>query len=276
MEDPDTRAASAALPRDDSIERCTRRDAVRWIVAGTALSLGCRSDVADPESGDARLLSRPVSPVLTTRAGAWKLGLGTDRDGYLLVPQSYNPDRPLPLVLGLHGAGRNGLEAMQLLEPYAESAGFLVLAVDSRRATWDAMYGAYGPDVEFIDHALEHCYVRCAVDPARIFVQGFSDGASYALGLGLANGDLFPKIIAFSAGFIPEASSPRRGKPLIYESHGKTDRTLRIDTTSRVIVPHLRDLGYCVSYVEFDGGHTVPAEIATAAIDWMMGPAVEC
>ena len=241
------------------------------------MSLGCRAESTDAAgSAAARILSRPKSPELAISAGTWPLGLGTDRDGVLLVPSSYNPQRALPLVLALHGAGGTGLEAARFLQPYAEASEFLVVAPDSRLPTWDAMYGAYDADVRFIDRALAHCYARCAVDPARIYIEGFSDGASYALGLGMANGDLFRRIVAFSAGFIPPLPSAPRGKPAIYETHGKTDRTLRIDATSRIIVPYLRTLGYCVSYVEFDGGHTVPPDVAAAAIAWMLGPADGC
>lgn len=39
-----------------------------------------------------------------------------------------------------------------------------------------------------------------AVDTTRLGVGGFSDGASYALSLGLTNGDLFTHVIAFSPG----------------------------------------------------------------------------
>jgi poly(3-hydroxybutyrate) depolymerase len=44
--------------------------------------------------------------------------------------------------------------------------------------------------------------LQCTVDPQRICVSGFSDGASYALSLGLANGDLFTHVAAFSPGFM--------------------------------------------------------------------------
>ena len=40
------------------------------------------------------------------------------------------------------------------------------------------------------------------VDRQRVCASGFSDGASYALSLGAANGDLFTHIAAFSPGFM--------------------------------------------------------------------------
>ena len=108
-----------------------------------------------------------------------------------------------------------------------------------------------------------------AVDPARIGIGGFSDGASYALSLGVANGDLFTHVLAFSPGFI--APAVRRGKPRIFISHGTRDEVLPIDRTSRTIVPDLERRGYDVRYREFNGPHTVPADLAREAFGWFKG-----
>ncbi|MBT2546880.1 alpha/beta hydrolase [Arthrobacter sp. ISL-65] len=118
-----------------------------------------------------------------------------------------------------------------------------------------------------INQALERIFHMVFVDPKRIAVGGFSDGASYALGLGLANGDLFSRVIAFSPGFVPPA--PRYGKPRLFVSHGDGDTVLPIDRTSRRLVPLLRADGYDVTYREFPGGHTVLTAIAREAISWL-------
>ena len=103
--------------------------------------------------------------------------------------------------------------------------------------------------------------------PARVAIGGFSDGASYALSLGLANGDLFTHVIAFSPGFITPA--PPAGRPPIFVSHGTEDQVLGIDVTSRRIVPRLKSAGYTVTYREFTGPHTVPTPIAREALEWL-------
>ena len=65
------------------------------------------------------------------------------------------------------------------------------------------------PDVTFIDRALTRTFRRYAIDPTRVAIEGFSDGASESLSLGLTNGDLFTHVIAFSPGVLmPEE---RRG-----------------------------------------------------------------
>jgi predicted esterase len=243
-------------------------------VAVAVAPLACGSPAIDldaPGGGSARLTARPGAPITPITPGTWPLGLGPESyDGFLLVPQSYVAGTATPLVLALHGAGSRASGPINFLGGYAESRGFIVLSVDSVGLTWDAIYFKYLSDVQFIDRALAHAFDRCTVDPARIVVEGFSDGASYALGLGLANGDLFKRVVAFSPGFIPPFDDAAVGKPEIFCSHGLQDSVLRIEYASRPIVTNLRSLGYAVDYHEFTGGHEIPPAIAALAADWLV------
>ena len=108
---------------------------------------------------------------------------------------------------------------------------------------------------------------RVAIDPTRLTIEGFSDGATYAIGVGLTNGDLFPRVIAFSPGFVLPIDP--HAKPRLFISHGTRDQILPIDQCSRRIVPQLERARYAVQYREFDGPHAVPPDIAKAAIAWM-------
>jgi predicted esterase len=47
---------------------------------------------------------------------------------------------------------------------------------------------------------------------------------------------------------------------------------LPIDVCSRRLVPLLDRAGYAVTYIEFDGSHTVPPEIARKGLDWFLAP----
>jgi predicted esterase len=260
-----------------------RRDLLR--LAGASLIVaacgGGRGSGGAPAAGpDAskrlrpggRLLSRPQAP----DGGSAETGLiplrlsGSDRDGAVYVPAGYRPQSPAPLILTLHGATGSGRRALRRLQPLADAAGLILLAPDSRGVTWDvATTGAFGPDAEFVDRALDFVFSRYSVDPARLAAEGFSDGASYALSLGLLNGDLFTHVIAFSPGFV--AKGTRRGKPRVFVSHGLRDQVLPIDRCGRRIVRDLRGDDYDVRYTEFDGGHAVPAGIAGAALEWLEG-----
>ncbi|WP_207955710.1 alpha/beta hydrolase [Rubrobacter marinus] len=130
--------------------------------------------------------------------------------------------------------------------------------------------GRYGPDAAALDVALEKVFSSHAVDPARVAVGGYSDGASYALSLGLSNGDLFTRVLAFSPGFVAPAS--RVGSPRFFVSHGTRDGWLPIDMCSRRIVPDLERAGYEVRYREFEGGHVVPPGIGREAVEWLCSP----
>ena len=150
-----------------------------------------------------------------------------------------------------------------------DARDMIMLAIESRDVTWDLVSGAYGADVGFIDQALGLVFEQCAIDPDQIALAGFSDGASYALSIGPTNGDLFRRIVAFSPGFAAPAVE-RFGTPLIWISHGRSDAILPAQRTEEVIVPGLLDLGYLVTYVPFDGGHEVPAEVSNEALDWVI------
>ena len=217
-----------------------------------------------------RLTARPGSPTLTPTPGLSELGLGAPRDGLLYVPESYSEDTPAPLFIAFHGAGGAAANWESYYER-AEERGMVFLATDSRASTWDLIiFGGYGPDVAFLDEALEHTFERCRIDPAQIAMGGFSDGSSYALSLGVSNGDLLSHLIGYSPGF-HAPSDPIVEKPRVYISHGTQDTILPVSNTRDVIVPRFQDADYDVKYEEFAGGHEVPAEISESALDWFLG-----
>lgn len=232
------------------------------------MARGLRRSAATPTPEAGRLLARPGEPTQTVSPGLHRLGLDAARDALLYVPSGYGPEKPAPFVLSLHGAGGNEQGGLYPLRDLADAAGLVLLAPASRGVTWDVILGAYGPDVAFIDRALAAAFDRLAVDPGRIAIAGFSDGASYALSMGITNGDLFPRIIAFSPGFAAPAG--QRGRPRLFVSHGTRDEVLPIDHTSRRVVPQLERAGYDVRYEEFHGPHTVPPDIARQALDWFL------
>ena len=226
--------------------------------------------MAEQDAHKGRLRARPVEGVdgATAPIGLRPLGLAGARDGYLYVPTGYRSGHPAPLVVLLHGAGEDARDGLALLRAHADGHGLILLSPSSREYTWDLVVGRgrYGPDLAAIDRALEETFSRYGVDPTRVAVGGYSDGASYALSLGIANGDLFTHVLAFSPGFV--APTERVGSPRIFVSHGTRDGWLPIERCSRRIVPQLERAGYEVRYREFEGGHVVPPGIGREAAEW--------
>lgn len=191
--------------------------------------------------------------------------------GFLYVPTTHDASVPMPLFVGLHGAGGAG-DNWTSYAARAEARGMIMLAPDARGRTWDVLLGGFGPDVAFLDAALAYTFERCRVDPSRVALGGFSDGASYALSLGAANGDLFSHVVAYSPGFW--AAPERVDRPEVFVSHGRSDAILPYAGTEQRIVPDLRAAGYGVTFLPFDGPHSVPASLTEAALDWFVNGVV--
>ncbi|MFE9202334.1 alpha/beta hydrolase [Micromonospora sp. NPDC007230] len=174
---------------------------------------------------------------------------------------------PYRVVVLLHGAGGSAQQGLDLLLPLADAHRLLLVAPPATASSWDLIAEGYGPDVRRIDALLGA--VLAAYPVTGVTLGGFSDGASYALSLGLTNGDLVDAIVAFSPGFA--APLVTHGRPRVFVSHGTDDRVLPVDVCSRRLVPRLHSLGYPAEYAEFPGGHEVPAEIRQRAVDWLVG-----
>jgi len=219
-----------------------------------------------------RVKARPAAPTIAVAPGAHPLGLGGRtrrwgvRDGTLYIPAGAS-SRSLPLLVFLHGGGGHSSQ-FRFLFPLAEEFGVVTLILDSRDNTWDGIDSPFGPDVVFIDAALRYTFDRVAIDPRRVALGGISDGASYALSLGMANGDLFTHLIAVAPGFIAPPSPPV-GRPVIFVAHGTRDNVYNVDGSRRTIVPRLKDAGYDVTYQEFDGPHSLLPETARQILEWL-------
>jgi len=232
------------------------------LVISAALLAGC---VAFEDKRPGRLTARPHAPASAiTLRGELPLGAGGERDGRIFVPTRGRASYPLMLLL--HGATGSGERIERRLQGLAEELGFIIVAPDSRGMTWD--HDTRGTDVAFIDRALQDVFARYPIDTSHVAIAGFSDGASYALTLGIINGDLFTHVIAFSPGYI--ATEYFHGKPPIFISHGTEDEILAVERTATVLVPGLRRNGYRVEYREFEGPHTIPPEVARQAMEWWL------
>ena len=185
-------------------------------------------------------------------------------DHLLLVPEGVRPGAPL--VVWFHGAGGHAARSAPTVRTAAAGVGALVLLPSSAGSTWDLLTGRTGADVEPLDAALGH--VLTTYDVGRVAFAGFSDGASYALSLGLANGELVEAVLAFSPGFVSPPSLA--GRPRCWVAHGTADTVLPVDRCGRRVVALLERQGCAVHYEEFDGGHVVRPDHVVQALRWWL------
>lgn len=219
-------------------------------------------------------LARPSSAVARAQApgefkyGESRLGISDDdRDGTLYVPKSYKPGTPMPVVMWLHGLAGSG-EGSRGLFPLAEEFGFIVIAPESRRLTWGNEIPGFDDDVHFLGPAYRHVANLVDFDLEHVALAGVSDGAGYALSMGLAYGNVFNHLMVFAGGLM--IPFRKQGKPRIFFAHGVNDTNMPIDLTARKFVPQLKAEGYDVTYHEFQGGHRVPPAETREAFKWFL------
>jgi predicted esterase len=221
-------------------------------------------DLTGSERGRLRLPPPSIGSA-TAPAGRHEIVVDGTAAGVLLLPAT----APRRLIIILHGAGGTAEGTLRLLLPYADPYGLAVYAPQAVAMTWDLIAGGYGPDVRRIQAALPSLAAMLPPLGAPT-VAGFSDGGSYALSLALTNGDLFDSVLAFSPGFA--APLERNGRPRVFISHGRSDRVLPVERCGRRVARVLSAEGYPVEYLEFAGGHEVPADVTVAALEWLGAP----
>jgi phospholipase/carboxylesterase len=232
------------------------------LAALALLTVPARADGVDGRLKARPNLTPPQPPA--PRAGDFTpLGLD-ERDAILYAPKSFAPQTALPLLVILHGSGGNGHETAAALAGEADKRNLLVLAPSSRRSTWDVHHAPACDDTLFIDRALTWTFGRTTIDARRIALMGLSDGAAFTLSLGLANGDFFSDVQSLSASTFHVPLTI--GKPRLFVSHGRRDRTIPFATGQR-IADTLRDAGYDVMFHPFDGGHELTKDCLDAALD---------
>jgi phospholipase/carboxylesterase len=219
--------------------------------------------------------------LLPTRVGAQAELIELGDGAFAYVPANTS-GAPAPLLVLLHGNGDSARGMIASFRPHAERRGIVLLAPRPYARTWDTIYQVTGGtrrsnnrgragasiDPPRIQAALEALAARTPIDRGRIGLAGFSDGASYALSLGLLNPDLFPAVLVFSPGM---AFLPREARPgqRLFLAHGRGDSILPFRVSAQ-LEPQLRERGLIVAFRRFEGDHVLLDPIVGEGVDWFM------
>ncbi|MBW4582778.1 MAG: hypothetical protein KME42_24695 [Tildeniella nuda ZEHNDER 1965/U140] len=105
---------------------------------------------------------------------------GQQRTYRVYTPKTYRPDRPLPLVLAFHGYGSQGkdLATGSGLNEVAEQKGFVAVYPDGIDRRWNPLNKMLTgvDDVGFVPALIAHMKRNRAIDPARVYAAGVSNG----------------------------------------------------------------------------------------------------
>jgi polyhydroxybutyrate depolymerase len=106
---------------------------------------------------------------------------GREREYRLFVPDSYDGQTPLPLVLNLHGTGGNAAGQAQDsgMESLASEEGFVVVGLQGLESRWNVLLNDPGQpdDVQYASDVLDDAIERVCVDERKVYATGFSGGA---------------------------------------------------------------------------------------------------
>jgi poly(3-hydroxybutyrate) depolymerase len=156
------------------------------------MKLGCIASILC-----AFLLSVPAWAKETATRSAFDYD-GKSRTYYFFVP---DVEGPLPVVLLLHGSGRNGLIMVEAWKKLASKEHFIVVAPDSYDSSnWD--YRMDPP--EFLHAVVEQVKARHAIDESRIYLFGHSAGACHALLLAILDSRYFVAVAVHAGALVPQ------------------------------------------------------------------------
>ena len=227
----------------------------------------------------------PPAPVEVVTANGRLIALPDQAVAYVPASARANP----PLLVLLHGAGRRRVTMIQHFEPEADARGVVLLAPTSRGPTWDAVSIAervpssdsplahtlalrfsVSRDEKRVEAAIANLVKIVPVDRSRTVLAGFSDGATFALAMGMSRYEPFAAVIAWSPGIAIETEEPARRRP-VFISHGRQDPLLKFEVTCGDIVPLLEEEGAKVTFLPFDGVHEAPKPVKDAFLDAVFG-----
>jgi len=120
--------------------------------------------------------------------------------------------------------------------------------------------------------SINKCVEHLHLDPERVNLLGFSQGASLSIYSALLNPDRFNSVVALSGFFPVERLDDIKNKGLekldLFMGHGKLDPVVPFD-----LGQHTRDglikLGMEPSFHEYDSEHTIPNECLRDVMEWL-------
>lgn len=188
---------------------------------------------------------------------------------YVYVPEG--SVRGVPLIVLLHGAGGDARQFIEMFKDDADKRRVVLLSLQSAGRTWPQRApGKRQPDVDNLDSLLRMLVARPLIDPGQTIILGFSDGASYALSVGLSHPNLFRTIVAFSPGYAFAPVVPDTTQRILI-AHGRRDTVLPAANV-RHMVKELEKAGYAPRVHWFNGRHEIDPDVLKAALDYALSP----
>ena len=240
-----------------------------WILISTlvgGLGLGCGGD-----DGGSTTDAAPPAIDAAGPDGPPPTRFGGDRPADLLVPSSYDPATPIPLVIALHGYSNNNtyVTGVTRLAFTYETDGFLLIAPSgspdqSGNYFWNAtdaccnFYGSQVDDVAYLNGLIDEISAAYNVDPRRIYLVGHSNGAFMSYRMACTSASRIAAIVSFAgATFDDAADCAPAARVSVLQIHGTADTTIQYAGGSNMVqgaaVPYPGAVGSAARWATYDG-----------------------
>jgi poly(3-hydroxybutyrate) depolymerase len=136
---------------------------------------------------------------------------GTERTYYLFVPDKAK-EKPAPLLVLLHGSGRDGKILVEHWQSMAKKEGIILAGPDAIvRDGW----GMRDDGPLLLRHVIEAVQTDYAVDRRRMYVFGHSAGAIHGISMGVLESEYFAAVAVHAGAVSPSvvpyiARAPRK------------------------------------------------------------------
>jgi poly(3-hydroxybutyrate) depolymerase len=175
---------------------------------------------------------------------------GKTRAYYLYVPSTLAAGAQAPLIVTLHGSGRNGITLVEKWKDYAKKEGIILAGPDASNSQgWSAPQD--GPD--FLRDLVEELKTKHPVNPRRVYLFGHSAGACFAIHMSLMESQYFAAA-AIHAGALRSdrefelVKIPKRKIPISIQV-GDSDRFFPLKEV-RATSNALQEAGFPVDMIE--------------------------
>jgi phospholipase/carboxylesterase len=198
------------------------------------------------------------------------------RGGFsLYVPETWDGETAMPLVVALHGGSGHGRDFLWTWLRDARSRGVLLLSPTARGRTWSLM-GGEDVDAPALGEMVDFVKGNYPVDDTRVLLTGMSDGATYTYFYGLREGTPFTHL-APACGIlhpVPLAYGLVHARDRrIYLIHGALDWMFPLQS-AHMGRDALVGAGARVVYREIDDlSHTYPRDENPRILDWFLNNA---
>lgn len=188
---------------------------------------------------------RTATPAVFTRAvttgdydGSIQSG-GHTRTYIVHTPPGYDGTQPIPLVMVLHGGGGSaaGAETQTGMSAKADQAGFIAVypngtgPLSDRLLTWNT-WNCCGyaqqrnvDDVAFLRTLVGQLEQDYAIDPARVYATGISNGGMMSYRLACEAADLFAAVAPVSGALNTDTCNPSQPVSVL-AFHGTDDQNI--------------------------------------------------